>query len=55
MGATKLYYYLNNVESNLKVLTNSIKTGEDVKYAFAVTMMPQHTTCSISVTQKFLF
>ena len=54
MGSTKLCYYLNDEESNVKVLTNSIKTGKDLKYAFAISMVPRYITCSISVTQKFI-
>ena len=54
MGITKLYYYLSEENSNIRVLTNSIKTGADIKYAFAISMIPDNVSCGITVIQKFI-
>ena len=52
MGETKLYYYINDENTNIKVLTDCVKTGEDIKYAFSVSMMPWRMRCSITFTEK---
>ena len=54
MSETKLSYYLNHESSNRKVLTDSIETGDDIKYTFALSLYPYSVTSSINVTQKFL-
>lgn len=54
MSTTSLYYYLNDKKSNIRVLTNSIKTGEDIRYTFALSMYPAKIKCDITVTCKFL-
>ena len=51
-GSTTLSYYLNDEKSNIKVLTKSIKTGANIKYAFVLSMIPAYVSSSITVTQK---
>ena len=56
LESTALSYYLNNEESSIKVLTNGIKTAEEIKYAFVLTLVPSGYGVSgkITVTEEKL-
>ena len=53
MGRTALSVYLNQDKSNIKRLTDSIKTGQDIKYALAITTYPYAVRCSVTVTEIY--
>ena len=52
LRSKSLSYYLNDDKSRTNVLTKSIKTAQDIKYTFALSMNPYKVTSSITVTQS---
>ena len=52
--ARQLAFYFNDEKSDIKVITNSVTIGEDIKYAFAICWSLSGVTCSITVNESNL-
>ena len=52
MGSTTLGYKINDERSDMKYIWKDIKKGDDIKYAFALSLVGEDVKCSFTVTAR---